>query len=476
MTARAGRSMERGELRFAVVGCRIRSWISLAIVLSVSSVANAGQGAWSTGGPYGGGINTLAIDPTTPARLYAGTNYGVFRSTNSGASWTAASRDAPAYPNDPTLHQGIVTGITALAVDPTTPGTLYAGTYYGVFRSTDAGGTWSVVLSPLLELWVSALAIAPTTPPVLYVATDYTYANGLERIGGCGSGPVTNPLPRGAPVYALAIDPTTATTVYGMAGGVFRSTDCGHSWSVSADLPHVKTLAIDPTAPATLYAGTDGGVFRSTDTGGSWNAINTGLTNSNVTALVIDPTTPTTLYAGTNGGGVYDSTNSGATWTPINTGLPSLGISALALDPTGATTLYAGLTAGDVWQLRGSTSFYTVTPCRVLDTRDAALGVPIALAAGSTTSVPIGGYCDVPPTATAAAVNVTTTEAAGPGYLTLFADGAPQPLVSGINYAVGQTRANNAVAPLGSSGALRVFVGQASGTVHVIVDVNGYFR
>jgi photosystem II stability/assembly factor-like uncharacterized protein len=456
--------------KVALVSRRIKWWVSLAIVLSVSSIANASQGVWATGGPYGGSINALAIDPTTPGRLYAGTNYGVFRSTNSGASWTAASTAAAPY-------VGVVTFVNTLAVDPTTPGTLYAGTDYGVFRSTDAGTTWSIVIDPLFEVWVYAVALAPTTPPILYVATQYLDGDGLLRIGDCGSGAATNPLPRGgSPIYALAIDPTTASTVYGIAGEVFRSTDCGHTWSVSADLPHVNTLAIDPTTPATLYAGTDGGVFRSTDTGGSWSAISTGLTSSSVTALAIDPATPATLYAGTNGGGVFTSANSGGTWVPINTGLPSLGIRGLALDPSGATTLYAGLVEGNVWQLRGSTNFYTVTPCRVLDTRDAVVGEPVALAAGSTTSVPIGGHCDVPSTATAAAINVTTTEASGPGYLTFFADGAPQPFVSGINYSVGQTRANSAVATLGSAGALGVFVGQTSGTVHVIIDVSGYFQ
>ena len=68
------------------------------------------------------------------------------------------------------------------------------------------------------------------------------------------------------------------------------------------------------------------------------------------------------------------------------------------------------------------------------------------------------------------------TAASAPGFLTLFPVGSPQPLVSVINYAPGQTRANSAVAPLGPSGALNVFVGQSAGGVHVIIDVTGYFR
>jgi hypothetical protein len=71
----------------------------------------------------------------------------------------------------------------------------------------------------------------------------------------------------------------------------------------------VFALAIDPSAPTTVYAGSGpgGGVFKSTNGGASWSAVNTGLTNTSVLALAIDPLTPSTVYAGTNGGGVFVS-------------------------------------------------------------------------------------------------------------------------------------------------------------------------
>jgi hypothetical protein len=77
-------------------------------------------------------------------------------------------------------------------------------------------------------------------------------------------------------------------------------------------------LAIDPSAPATLYAGTSGGgVFKSTDAGGNWIAINSGLTNTVVSALAIDPSNMATLYAGTEGG-VFKSTNGGIWLLPAS--------------------------------------------------------------------------------------------------------------------------------------------------------------
>ena len=83
----------------------------------------------------------------------------------------------------------------------------------------------------------------------------------------------------------------------------------------------IYALAIDPAAPATLYAGTDSnGVYKSVNGGASWTAVNAGLTNTTVLALAINPSAPATLYAGTFGG-VFKSTDGGGSWTAASTGL-----------------------------------------------------------------------------------------------------------------------------------------------------------
>jgi hypothetical protein len=82
----------------------------------------------------------------------------------------------------------------------------------------------------------------------------------------------------------------------------------------------------------------------------------------------------------------------------------------------------------------------------------------------------------VPLTARAVSLNLTVTAATSVGHLRLFPAGGAEPLASALNYAAGLTRANNAIVGLGGAGEIAVRVGQAAGTVHVIVDVNGYFE
>ena len=128
-----------------------------------------------------------------------------------------------------------------------------------------------------------------------------------------------------------------------------------------------------------------------------------------------------------------------------------------------------------------NTSFYTVTPCRVLDTRNPVgpLGGP-ALVAGATRTFTITGtgpgQCQVPATAKAISINITVTQPTSLGFLTLFPGGTAAPLASNINFRAGQTRANNDIVPLGTNGTLSVVDGQATGTTDFILDVNGYFQ
>jgi hypothetical protein len=118
-----------------------------------------------------------------------------------------------------------------------------------------------------------------------------------------------------------------------------------------AGLRDVRTLVIDPSAPATLYLGTFGtGAFKTTNGGQSWSSLNIG--PADVLVLAIDPQAPAILYAGVGSGtgGAVMSADGGATWSPFNPGLPQpLATFVMEISPSGAC-LHAAF-GGGLWHL-----------------------------------------------------------------------------------------------------------------------------
>jgi hypothetical protein len=122
--------------------------------------------------------------------------------------------------------------------------------------------------------------------------------------------------------------------------------------------------------------------------------------------------------------------------------------------------------------------FYPLTPCRVLDTRNATgpLGGPV-LAAGATRSFTVALTCAIPSNAKTLSVNVTITGPTANGDLKVFPGNGTLPSTSAISFKAGQTRANNAHVLLATDGAGSFKVqNNSTGTVHFLVDVNGYYR
>ncbi|MCX7853563.1 MAG: YCF48-related protein, partial [Caldilineales bacterium] len=182
----------------------------------------------------------LAVDPNTAGRVYWGT-HRLYRSNNRGNNWTAISGDLTKN-----IHP-IYSAISAIGLLPGNANHILVGTADGnVQRTTDGGATWTnLTKAPLPNRFVTDVAIADAQ--TLYVAFSGFSAN-----------------TPGAP------------------GHVYKSTDGGQTWTdVSRtgqtnglpDLP-VLALALDRSAPGTVYIGTDLGVYRSTNGGNSWAPFN----------------------------------------------------------------------------------------------------------------------------------------------------------------------------------------------------------
>jgi hypothetical protein len=291
------------------------------------------------------GINRTSLYALAAAgsALYAGADDeisgGIFKSTDGGANWTSVSTGI----SDARVH--------ALAVDPATPSTVYAGSRtLGIFKSTNGGATWTA--TSVNNVFVTALEIDPNTPTTIYAGTD---SNGIYKStnGGSTWTPINNGLVTSA-VHSIAINPTASATLYAATGaGIYKSIDGGANWtSANSGLfdPNVNVLAIDPRNPNLIFAGTNSvGVFRSLNAGTFWLASNGGLVSSSlgilVSAMTIDPATGT-LYAAigeSNSSRVYKSSN-GIQWTA--TSLSTARLTALEVDRTNLNAVYAATVGG----------------------------------------------------------------------------------------------------------------------------------
>jgi len=175
--------------------------VCAAVLVSSGQVAQAGINVWTSQGPTGGLAPALAIDPLSPSTIYAGTYGGVFKSTDGGGTWRPASSG---------LHE--VLALQGLAIDSGTPRTLYAGTEDGgVFKSTDAASTWSPASTGLPDfVGVRALAIDPLTPGALYAGT---FGGGVFAIEQVDASPTPTPVATQTPT------PTPSSIAAGGGGG-----------------------------------------------------------------------------------------------------------------------------------------------------------------------------------------------------------------------------------------------------------------
>ena len=149
---------------------------------------------------------------------------------------------------------------------------------------------------------------------------------------------------------------------------------------------------------------------------------------------------------------------------------------AVSVAATGATELVLDINGYFVEPILNpaALAFYPITPCRVADTRlpTGALGGP-AIPGGGIRTFPVrSSRCGLPPEALAYSMNATVVPAEPLGYLTMWPAGQPQPFVSTLNALTGAIVANAAILPAGAGGAVSVF---ASGSTHLVLDVNGYF-
>ncbi len=279
------------------------------------------------------------------------------KSRNTTLAANSQQFGSPWIPAGPTNIPG---RIPCLAVHPSNPSTIYAGSAAGgVFKSTDFGATWSSIFDNEANLSIGAIAIHPTNPNIIYVgtgeanaATDTYEGVGIYKSIDAGATWTNIGLPNSYKIGRIVIDPRRPDSIYvAVAGklfgtnperGVYRSPDGGNSWEqlfAIDDTTGCIDIVID-SASGTLLAsmwtryrnpqnrvvgGINSGIYKSTDGGTTWNQLLFGLpTPSSIIGrigLTIEQTTGTiySIYANHPGSfiGIYKSVNLGLSWTTV---------------------------------------------------------------------------------------------------------------------------------------------------------------
>jgi len=286
-----------------------------------SVLAIAPGNAWmrlSNGLPLHDTYKSLAMDPSNPSVLYAGTNQGgVYKTTDGGAHWSSVSNGLP----------GLFV-ITHIVIDPHNTQTLYLSTYgMGVYKTTDGGAHWNAVNNGFpTNKFMYALAIDPVNSQTLY-AGFLNYGIYKTTDGGAHWSSVGTSNVQHKSVLSIAIDPHNTQTVYlsTYVSGIYKTTDGGVHWSsISNSLPvgGIYALTIDRTDTQTVYAGIyHNNVYKTTDGGAHWVQVRHGVATATVKCIAINPLSAQKVYAGTYGRGVLKTEDGGANWATMNTGL-----------------------------------------------------------------------------------------------------------------------------------------------------------
>ncbi len=344
-----------------------RRWLRLSLTLFMglaatlflgwipSEAQGSGEpGTWQPVGPQGGGANALALSPNfiTDGVAFGGNSYfirqtktglGLFKSTDGGRAWTLATTT--------TGTDTQITGVDTFAVSPNfgADGTVFAGTSAWLFKSTDAGATWTEVEGVGSLLYgVSAVAVAPDYATSGHVMATSGNALYVSQNGGL-TWTTQSELGWGG---ALAYSPEFAhdRTAFAGGDGLWKTVNAGSTWTKVLS-QSVRAIAVSPhfaTNETFFSGGGDGRLYVTHDAGATWLTRTVAITAAPINALAVSPAyvTDTTLFLGCHAG-LFHSGDGGTSLDRVAS-YPGPWVDALAISPAWPTspTLLVGTPAG----------------------------------------------------------------------------------------------------------------------------------
>ena len=285
-------------------------------------------------------IRRLVINPSDSKVLLAATSDGLYRTADAGATWTRIL-SATAYDAEFQQDNGKI---------------VYATTNQ-VHKSTDAGATFTA-LSATCSGSRYNIEIARSNPRVLYTLCTNDV---VQKSSDAGATWTTTTSP-GAYLYGyydnvLAVSPVFDSVVYVAGLDIKRTTNGGTSWSAVAVAGHVDNHVIRflPGNNSTLFVGNDGGLFETTNSGATWTSLNKGLAITQFYGVGISRTNPAIMVAGAQDNGNMKYSAGVVTNITDRDGMRGF------IDWSNANTIYVSTQSGDLWRsTNGGATFSSI--------------------------------------------------------------------------------------------------------------------
>ena len=307
------------------------------------------------------GISAIAIDYNNPDIVYIGTgdrdgtdtpSVGVLKSTDAGETWNTTSLSYDRSEGDYDLEVDELPSVNKIVIHPTNPSIVIAATNDNIYRTTDAGESWTectnwnrinhkdLVTSPDGNYWYSSTSL-PGIPTIYRSADGGVTWQEVAPIDDNGPGAYP-----GLARVALAVSPVNPAHVYAVAnadiwsgfGGFWSSTDYGVTWTLMSTSPNILgdsidgsgnsgmglDIVADPDDESTVYVGGIN-IWKSVDSGATWSIVSYW-DSDNATVPFVHGVQHSLEFNGStfyscNRGGLSYSTNDGASWTDISSGL-----------------------------------------------------------------------------------------------------------------------------------------------------------
>lgn len=284
---------------------------------AISSLFYSTTNAGATWSQYSFGSNTIAYDialnPLNTQELYAcgykwdGAYWRIsaMKTTDAGANWTAVQLDTA------TTAYGY-----SVAIDPVDTTVVYAGGYAGTtsafYKSTDCGANWTKIDLPENAYYVYSIVTSPVDHNIVFAGTLY----GIFR--STDAGLTWSKRSTGNYNYRIAFAPDDPSIMYSAAySGVYRSTDAGLNWTYeTAGLAgiNLRFVLTVPGESGAVYCGSSAGMFKSTDYGVTWEPKNSGILIGNIPVVSFDPGAPGTAFAEFVDNAIFKTTDDGLSW------------------------------------------------------------------------------------------------------------------------------------------------------------------